>query len=821
MTTYMVIYLGTTLTAMLLVPVVSRLAKKHHLVDNPGPRKVHHVPIPRIGGIAFAVPAVALVVPVFFLNNDVGLSFRETGAELIVLLAASVFVFAVGLIDDLRSLSGRTKLLCLIAASTAICASGATLSSFSIGSWFELETGWAAWPLTVLWITAITVCMNCIDGLDGLAAGIAVIVCGAVAFMAFLIGQAAMAILMLALLGSVTGFLFFNFYPAKIFMGDCGSMFLGFMIGASSVVCQAKTSTLVGLALPFLALGVPILDTSAALVRRRILERRSMFAADRNHLHHRLLDLGFHQRTVVIAVYAVTAISASIGIFMVTADSNWSIGLLVLGLVLLVAVFACAHRKRLCEMVVTLKRNRTIAEQERTVKREFESVEIRMREASSFGAWWETVCRMGQEMQFQSIGLWTRRNGHYKRTRSWSASEAKATRSSIAKLSLPLRGNGAAEREIRVCIWVDKFLEVSGQLVMLLTRLMDEFPPPESQDDGQTSTGQSAQAAVLDSPRDAEAYCQVAGVDATAQRPRGGMPTALNITGIPVVPFETYDHALECVEKTIESRQKSFWVAINPIKIYNAWHQPELRHLLQQTDVGICDGVGVSIASRILNGRGIKRITGCDLFFKLVERASHKQWGVYLLGATAASNAAACSSLRKKYPNLRIVGNRDGFFRDSQEVVEEINRSKADLLFVAMGSPRQEEWIRRHRSMIDASFCMGVGGSLDIASGNLKRAPAFFCATGTEFLFRLAMEPSKRLSHQLVLLSFLAQVIGKKVSGDGESIDGSRPTGRTADSAETVTCGGDPRVGTRARRMWNTEYGEAETSLRFGNQGRG
>jgi len=81
---------------------------------------------------------------------------------------------------------------------------------------------------------------------------------------------------------------------------------------------------------------------------------------------------------------------------------------------------------------------------------------------------------------------------------------------------------------------------------------------------------------------------------------------------------------------------------------------------------------------------------------------------------------------------------------------------------VAMGSPRQEEWIRRHRSMIDASFCMGVGGSLDIASGNLKRAPAIFCATGTEFLFRLAMEPSKRLSHQLVLLSFLAQVIGKK-----------------------------------------------------------
>jgi N-acetylglucosaminyldiphosphoundecaprenol N-acetyl-beta-D-mannosaminyltransferase len=242
-------------------------------------------------------------------------------------------------------------------------------------------------------------------------------------------------------------------------------------------------------------------------------------------------------------------------------------------------------------------------------------------------------------------------------------------------------------------------------------------------------------------------------------------PAPLNVTGIPVVPFETYDQALECAEQAIESARKSFCVAINPIKIYNAWHDPELLKLLQQADMGICDGVGVSIASRILYGRSIKRITGCDLFFRLLGLASEKGHGVFLLGASAQANAAARATLQKTYPDLRIVGWHDGYFKDSQEIVEQINASGADLLFVAMGSPRQEQWIWRHRQAINASFCMGVGGSFDIASGNLRRAPRIFRMTGTEFLFRFALEPRKRLSHQRILLSFLLRIVGKKLSG--------------------------------------------------------
>ncbi len=469
--------------SMFLVPIVSRLAKKYRLVDTPGPRKVHRKPIPRIGGMVFVVSTLALVVPLFFLNNTIGQSFRESRTEFIVLLLGASFMFVVGFIDDLRSVRGYIKLLCLIAASLAVCASGATIRSVSVGPWFGLETGWAAWPLTVFWIVIITVCLSVIDGLDGLAAGIAAIVCGSVLLLALWVGQVAMAVLMLALLGSVTGFLFFNFYPAKIFMGDCGSLFLGFMIGAGSIICQTKTSTFVGLAIPFLVMGIPILDTGFVIVGRRFLERRSILSPDRNHLHHRLLDLGLHQRTVVIIIYAVTAIGASIGVFMLTMEGGWSVGMLVGGLLLLFSMFACLHGRRYRGILIALKRNWAIAREARIEKRNFEYAQLKMRESGSFLAWWEVVCLMCKNMRFQSIGLWNRNSGHYLSTCAWNAPEDIFTTDKTVKLILPLHGKGAAEWEIRARIWVDGYLELSGRQAMLLARLMDEFPPPEQEEE--------------------------------------------------------------------------------------------------------------------------------------------------------------------------------------------------------------------------------------------------------------------------------------------------------------------------------------------------
>jgi len=472
---------------MLLVPVVSRLAKLHGLVDHPNPRKVHKVAIPRIGGIAFVVSTLVLVVPLFFVNNNVGQSFRQSRTQFVVLLAAACFMFAVGLIDDLRRVRGFIKLICLVAASLAICASGATLRSISVGRLFVLDTGWAAWPLTVSWIVVVTVCISVIDGLDGLAAGIAAMVCGTIVLLALWSGQAAMALLMLALLGSLTGFLFFNFYPARIFMGDCGSMFIGFVIGAGSIVCQMKTSTmLAGLAVPLLALSVPILDVGLVIVCRRIVDRRSMLAPDRNHLHHRLLDLGLHHRTAVIVIYALTAVFTSIGVLVITTDGTLSLFLLAGGLALLFSTFACLRGGRFNRLWKGLRHNWATARQVRAERHSLEYAQLQMHASDSFGAWWETVCNMARQMQFRSIRLWKRQNGDYVTTCSWNTDPGAFTAGKTVRIDLPFGSNGVPEWELRAYIGADGDLELCGRQAMLLARLMDEFAPPEQEDEVQT-----------------------------------------------------------------------------------------------------------------------------------------------------------------------------------------------------------------------------------------------------------------------------------------------------------------------------------------------
>ena len=476
--TYLALYFGSVLVAMLLVPIISRVAKRYHVVDQPGLRKVHRVPVPRVGGIAFVIATLAVVLPVFFLNNAIGESFRQSRMQFIALLAGATFMFVVGLADDLRPLSGAVKLLCLLIAALAVCASGASVRVISVGSWFTIHTGWAAWPLATFWIVAITVCISVVDGLDGLAAGIAAMVCSTLTLLAVWSGQAAMAALMLALLGGVTGFLFFNFYPARIFMGDCGSLFLGFMIGASSIICQSKTSAFVGLALPFLVLGVPILDTGLVIAFRGAIRRRSLFAPDSRHLHHRLLRLGLHHRAVVIVMYAMTAVSASIGVFMLGANGRWSVGLLVGGIALLFSMYACLHMGRFHKLFGSLKFNLAVAHQAKAQSRSFETAQTQMYDAISFPSWWQTLCAMGDRMHFQSLALWHRENGQYVNTCTWDAPQKDSRNGKTMKLSLPLESNGGPERELRACIQADDCLELSTHRAMLLARLIDESPPP-------------------------------------------------------------------------------------------------------------------------------------------------------------------------------------------------------------------------------------------------------------------------------------------------------------------------------------------------------
>lgn len=241
-------------------------------------------------------------------------------------------------------------------------------------------------------------------------------------------------------------------------------------------------------------------------------------------------------------------------------------------------------------------------------------------------------------------------------------------------------------------------------------------------------------------------------------------PDPISVMGVMITPFSDYAQVSRCIEGLIESGNKAFSVAINPEKIYRANREPDLKELLNRADIGICDGIGAALAMRLLNGRSITRITGVSLFFELVKSAEKKGWKIFLLGASPESNKGAFDKLSDDYPSLKVVGRVDGYFKDTQEVVRQINQSGADIVFVAMGSPKQELWIAENREAIEATFCMGVGGTFDVVSGKVKWAPPFFRATGTEWLYRLICEP-KRWRRQLVLPKFAWEVLKSKFVG--------------------------------------------------------
>jgi N-acetylglucosaminyldiphosphoundecaprenol N-acetyl-beta-D-mannosaminyltransferase len=236
------------------------------------------------------------------------------------------------------------------------------------------------------------------------------------------------------------------------------------------------------------------------------------------------------------------------------------------------------------------------------------------------------------------------------------------------------------------------------------------------------------------------------------------IPDSISILGTRVSIFDSYDDAVQLMRQRISTRQPTFCVAINPEKVYRARRDPALRRVLDSAHVQICDGVGISLAAMLLYRRRLPRCTGIDLFLRLIRLSAEEGWKVFLLGASPQSSAAASLVLVNTYPSLRIVGRQDGYFKNSLAVVEQINDSEADLLFVALGTPRQEFWISEQMPRLRTSFCMGIGGSLDVVGGASKRAPAFFRKTGTEWLFRLLVQPS-RLQRQMALPLFTVEIL--------------------------------------------------------------
>ncbi len=478
MKTYLFVCLSSAILTLMITPVVIWLAHRLRIVDVPGARHIHTKPISHIGGVAIFLSMMSLIVCVLLLSNVIGDAFRNILPKVIVLLSAATFIFFTGLIDDIciKGLRARIKFLAQLVAAIAVCAVGIRIKSVVVADWLTLDFSWFSWPLTLLWIVGITNAVNFSDGLDGLAAGISAVTCGVIAVFAIYSNQVVMAILMLALLGSLTGFLFFNFNPAKIFMGDCGSMFLGFMIASSSVLCYTKSSALVGLTLPVLALGIPIFDTLFSMLRR-FLERRSLFAPDRRHFHHRLVDLGLKQHHVVITIYVMTLLAAGLGMFMMVTHNSNSLIIFFCILLLLLLVFHVVGSVQLRETITNLKKKYTISHQMQDEIKSFEDAELHFRRAVTFNQWWQAISKAADRMVFFSLSLPLINRDGTVRTLTWrdDSQTPESGHDELLKVDVPIRDRRAGSSlNLRIEVYQNGSLESVGRRIALFTRLMEE-----------------------------------------------------------------------------------------------------------------------------------------------------------------------------------------------------------------------------------------------------------------------------------------------------------------------------------------------------------
>ena len=313
--TYLGIFVCAVLTSFLLTRNVRNLANSRGWVYVPlSARHIHTDLIPHLGGIAIFIAVALVAVTLIALPSLPGIETALSRRTVFYILGPATLVFLLGLYDDFRPVRPYVKF--------SVQAVAATLMFFGGFGVFQVQlpfgsftSGWLALPLTIVWVLWITNAFNLLDGIDGLSAGSALFSTLTVFVVSLIGGNFLISALTLALAGSILGFLRFNFNPATIFLGDCGSLFIGFMLSALALAGAGKSPTIVAVAIPVVCFGLPVLETVLS-VFRRFLSGQPLFGADRGHIHHKLLERGFSQRKVVLILYSVSAACGLMSLFL-------------------------------------------------------------------------------------------------------------------------------------------------------------------------------------------------------------------------------------------------------------------------------------------------------------------------------------------------------------------------------------------------------------------------------------------------------------------------------------------------------------------------
>jgi UDP-GlcNAc:undecaprenyl-phosphate GlcNAc-1-phosphate transferase len=358
MRTYFALFLVAAFSSLVLTPLLRRFCERYGLVDAANDeRKIHRRPVPRLGGIAIFLSLLVSLASLLLLRNLVTETLRADARSIGVILFCGLLVLLMGAYDDVRGASAAAKFAGLVVITLIFYALGGRIEGLSVPFVGQISLHpILGCLLTLVWVVAITNAFNLIDGIDGLATGSALFSSLVLMTVSMLGGRASVAVVALALTGALAGFLRYNFNPASIFLGDSGSLFVGFTLAALSVAGSQKASTAVAVAIPLVAFGLPVVDATVT-IGRRLLSGKPVFKADREHIHHMLLARGWSQRRVVLVLYGVSAAFGLAAMLFVNSGSGLTaVILFVLGVAVALALGNLRYHE-VEELRASVKRN--------------------------------------------------------------------------------------------------------------------------------------------------------------------------------------------------------------------------------------------------------------------------------------------------------------------------------------------------------------------------------------------------------------------------------------------------------------------------------
>ena len=447
MRTCITIFFISFIITYFLTPVLIRLCMRWGILDIPhGPRSVHEEPVPTMGGVAvyisFFLPFLLLV----FYNNTISRTFLLNREILIGLFVSGSIVFGIGVYDDIKGMRPFMKLLFQCLAAVIIYCFGFKIAVVSNPFGQPFELGIYSLPFTILWIVGVTNAINLIDGIDGLAAGVTFFTSIAILFIAIGMGNIYTIAFVSALAGGMLGVLKYNFPPAKIFLGDSGSMFLGFVLGAIAIRGSQKGATAVALLIPIIVLGLPLIDTILAMARR-LLRGVPISAGDRQHIHHILVKSGFTKRQVAFLLYGLCVLFGMVALLVMVMKNQFAAG--VLGVMFLIAMVSYWVQRLGYFDIVRVQQGIKETVQKRKENRYLLSLinvfDFEKGDSHSLNELWEQTETLCKKMGFSSasMSLETKpRQGHSGATKMFSWGEVNGKDEVIQVFLTPKYNNG-------------------------------------------------------------------------------------------------------------------------------------------------------------------------------------------------------------------------------------------------------------------------------------------------------------------------------------------------------------------------------------------